>query len=813
MKRYNYILLLFVSLILFNCQDDEEDDSTQNEITQNINSEERFTGLSPKPNNYNEIPSMSISTTGEYRTSYFLDLPPAGNQKKQGSSTAWAVAYGMQSYFRKEAFNLSSYNDNTYCSPSFIFNQVNKYDCASGGISIIEALEVLKNQGVCTMESMPYDFNNCSTRPTTQQINNAYENKISHYESVPLNTNAFKSALINGHPIVIGVHLNKAFKKEKFRQINNHFIWNGNDKTTYAGYHAMVVSGYDDNLNAIKVLNSWGKNWGEDGYIWISYDMIGKRIDEALIAYNRNNNQNNTSTRVLNLSGNLAFGTVNVGSYSNRTLTITNTGTSTLTVTNITLPTGFSVTNGKSFNLGAGQSRSVNIRFQPEEIEYYSGNITVYSNKTSGINTKSINGTGYQNNTSTRILNLSGNLDFGTVNIKSYSNKTLTVTNTGTSTLTVTNIILPTGFSVTNGTSFNLGAGQVRSVNIRFQPTQASLYSGNITVYSNKTSGTNTRSINGTGYQTPTRVLNLSGNFAFGTINVGSFANKTLTVKNTGNSTLTITNITLPTGFSVTNGKSFNLAAGQSRSVNIRFQPTKNGSYSGNIFISSNKTSGNYYVSVSGTGYDNSPTRILNLSGNFAFGTVNVGNMSNKILVISNTGNSTLTVTNIILPSGFSVTNGTSFNLSPGQSRTVGIRFQPNKSGSYNGNITVYSNKTSGTSYMSVSGTGYQEAPTRILGLYGYLSYGNVKFTGSYSDQTLIIRNSGNSTLSVTNIILPTGFSVTNGTSFTINPGGQRSVMIRFKPTQSGLYSGNVIIYSNKTDGTSTKKIDGYGIW
>ena len=47
-------------------------------------------------------------------------------------------------------------------------------------------------------------------------------------------------------------------------------------------------------------------------------------------------------SRVISVSGNLAFGYVPVGLMTTQMLTITNTGPSTITVTNITYPTGFS---------------------------------------------------------------------------------------------------------------------------------------------------------------------------------------------------------------------------------------------------------------------------------------------------------------------------------------------------------------------------------------------------------------------------------------------------------------------------------------
>lgn len=47
------------------------------------------------------------------------------------------------------------------------------------------------------------------------------------------------------------------------------------------GGHAMVVVGYDDKINAFKVMNSWGKGWGESGFGWISYPVFHALVREA----------------------------------------------------------------------------------------------------------------------------------------------------------------------------------------------------------------------------------------------------------------------------------------------------------------------------------------------------------------------------------------------------------------------------------------------------------------------------------------------------------------------------------------------------
>jgi len=49
------------------------------------------------------------------------------------------------------------------------------------------------------------------------------------------------------------------------------------------GGHAMCVVGYDDNKygGAFEIQNSWGTDWGNEGYIWITYSDFAKFVDEA----------------------------------------------------------------------------------------------------------------------------------------------------------------------------------------------------------------------------------------------------------------------------------------------------------------------------------------------------------------------------------------------------------------------------------------------------------------------------------------------------------------------------------------------------
>lgn len=98
------------------------------------------------------------------------------------------------------------------------------------------------------------------------------------------------------------------------------------------------------------------------------------------------------------------------------------------------------------------------------------------------------------------IISLTGDLNFGNVCVGSTSEKILKICNTGTGTcnLTVSSVTYPDGFtgSWNNGT---IPAGGCQDVTVTFKPVNPQTYTGTITVNSDKTAGTNTISVSGTG--------------------------------------------------------------------------------------------------------------------------------------------------------------------------------------------------------------------------------------------------------------------------------------------------------------------------
>jgi hypothetical protein len=103
-------------------------------------------------------------------------------------------------------------------------------------------------------------------------------------------------------------------------------------------------------------------------------------------------------------------------------------------------------------------------------------------------------------------LRLSGTLGFGKVAVGTTAQRQMTIFNDGPSPIDVSSISYPPGFS--GPFTGQIASGSSRTVQVTFAPTAAQLYSGNLTVNSNATSGTKTLALSGEGIAAVTPLSN-----------------------------------------------------------------------------------------------------------------------------------------------------------------------------------------------------------------------------------------------------------------------------------------------------------------
>lgn len=202
-------------------------------------------------------------------------FPPVGRQGAQSSCVGWALGYAARSYYARRESGSDEILPEPF-SPSFIYNQTKEGNCGSGS-SISSGLKLLETVGEVGLSEFPYDPKDCSREPTPAQLDKAKYHRIKSWARVETSQiDAIKAEIYQGNPVVIGLRVTLGFyqlKRGTYSDVSD----------SSSGGHALVVVGYSDERQAFKVVNSWGENWGERGFGWISYSAMMKRIQNAFV--------------------------------------------------------------------------------------------------------------------------------------------------------------------------------------------------------------------------------------------------------------------------------------------------------------------------------------------------------------------------------------------------------------------------------------------------------------------------------------------------------------------------------------------------
>jgi len=213
--------------------------------------------------------------------------------------------------------------------------------------------------------------------------------------------------------------------------------------------------------------------------------------------------------------------------------------------------------------------------------------------------------------------------------------------------------------------------------------------------------------LSGTGIQPQISVIPSS--ISFGNVTVSVTNTQTLTLRNPGTATLNVTQASLAgTGFT-TSGLALPLsvAPGGSASFTVGFAPASASNFSGSITLISNTPNSPLVVPLTGTGISS----ILQLSASptsLTFGSLTTGTSATQSVTISNTGNSSVSISQVSASgAGFS-TSGIAMPLSlaAGQSASFTVTFAPASAGNLPGSVTIVSNATNSPLTVALSGTG-----------------------------------------------------------------------------------------------------------
>jgi len=550
------------------------------------------------------------------------------------------------------------------------------------------------------------------------------------------------------------------------------------------------------------------------------------------------------------------FGSVVAGGAAvTRTFTVHNTGNGILSTTGVNIPEGYHLIEGLNASIPAGGNDSFTVELPTTSAGVFTGDIgfgtndadeTTYSFKVRGTVVGpelSVMGSGLDITDGDITPYMSDQTLFGTIVQGGPSvTRTYTVTNTGTTTLTLGSVSLPSGF-VSGGDALtsSLAPGASDTFNVTLPTSTQGTFDGDIAFTTNDANeeafnfrirgrigpagpevmviGKSKDIVNGD--NTPSATDHTD----FGSQKQGASPaiERRFVVTNHGTSNLTISDLRVPTGFK-TSPLVPVLIPSQSHAFTVQLIPdSAPGTYSGQITFNTNDPDESVFrFSITGKILSTGDTPAVELSGNsvvIANGdTTPAANdhtdfgasatAVTRTFMVLNRGTTALTTSALAVSGGFVVTKNLSASIAAGESDTFTVQMPTTKTGSHSGVVTFLTNGekevpvsfnicgeiTGADPEISVTSNGSEIVDNSIAPT----DFGSVAEGSASVKRTFTVTNHGKSVLTLGGITLPAGFLPgADSLASSLAPATSDTFDVVLPTTKLGRFSGQVSFTTN----------------
>jgi hypothetical protein len=526
--------------------------------------------------------------------------------------------------------------------------------------------------------------------------------------------------------------------------------------------------------------------------------------------------------------GDLQFGNQVVGqTTAAKTVFVSNIGAGTLTISTLTLagsnPGDFAFSApAVPIDIAPGATNSITITFKPTASGSRSAFLLITDNASGSPHMLTLSGTGI----APAITLSPAAIKFPDTALNTTSTSIpLTVTNSGTATLTITGA----GISGTNSADFAVStpalpvavkpAGFV-IFSVTFTPSATTARSATLNVTSDSANAPNTVALSGNGVGGGSLAANPTS-LAFGSVGIGVNKQVPLQLTNNGSAALTIQNFSLTgvnaSDFTFTSATlPISVAANSSATIQVSFTPAASGARSASLVVTHNSAGSPLTIPLSGTGAGSAVS--LSVSAiDFGNQPVNTSSAS-KNLLVTNSGLAPLVISAIAFSGAaagdFSLNLGSSLpvTIQPNGTVTVPITFAPSAPGARAASLLLSDNAPDSPQSVSLTGTG--TVPMIIVSPLT-VSFASTNVGATSAASTITITNGGTATLQVTGLAL----SGTNPGDFAFSasplpiavlPKASATISLTFSPTASGNRSA-ILNIANNTGSPQTVALSGNG--
>lgn len=203
---------------------------------------------------------------------------PVEDQGDLGSCTANALAGALEFLEMKDKVHFED------LSRLFIYyneREIEHTILSDSGAQIRDGIKTLAKKGVCSEKTWPYDISKFTVRPGRDAYNEAKNHKITSYSRIST-VDEMRMCLAGGFPFVFGFSVYESFESQEVAKTG--IVQMPQPGEQQLGGHAVLGVGYDmtkkifpDSIGSGLSRNSWGDEWGIEGYFWMPLEYLSDR--------------------------------------------------------------------------------------------------------------------------------------------------------------------------------------------------------------------------------------------------------------------------------------------------------------------------------------------------------------------------------------------------------------------------------------------------------------------------------------------------------------------------------------------------------